>query len=86
MATQLCFGSGQLFTQTGNGTFQFLTAQAEGYIATRAFDDGADNIGLTAQTIRNGIGIVHRYQDRIDIIHVTEQVFGFDGIILAKHI
>ena len=77
------FGSGQVFAQTGNGTLQFFTAQAEGNITAGALDNGADDVCLAAQSIGDGIRIIHRYEDGVYIIHVTQQAFSLSGIILT---
>jgi xylulokinase len=78
--------AGHLLAQTGNGAFQVFTAQAKGNIAACFFDDIPGNIGLAAQAVRDGVGIIHGDKHSVNIIHLGQQALGFGGIAMPKNI
>ena len=49
--------------------FQLFFPQAQSQIRPRPFDDTAQKIRLPPQSVCHGIGIIHRDQDRINLIH-----------------
>ena len=76
----------QLGAQASHGLFEMLASQAEGHVAARLLDDAARQVRLPAQTVGDGVRIVHRDQHGVDVVHDRKQAFGLLRVSVPQNV